>query len=291
VKSIALFVAVAYGLSVALSLVVGLSGGYYGPLIGLRWLSMFLPGVAVVIVAAVMNEKPTIRAEVPLRYVPIALFLIPVVLHAAMLPTLHVSEGLTWQDWLTPQSDGLYHTPASRGWGVLTAEGLAAHIAINAVVGLTIASLLAFFEEVGWRAWLLPRLRVRMGARSAVVLTAIIWALWHVPFELSGIQHIDGISPLRLAIGFPVGILAAGLVLGWLWLRTESVWLCAIAHGSLNSLGQYAFKFMPDAPATDADLLTLLAGFLALLSVGGVLLWLSPPHVTPRVRAVLPASR
>jgi membrane protease YdiL (CAAX protease family) len=130
-----------------------------------------------------------------------------------------------------------------------------------------------------------------MGARSAVVLTAIIWALWHVPFELSGIQHIDGISPLRLAIGFPVGILAAGLVLGWLWLRTESVWLCAIAHGSLNSLGQYAFKFMPDAPATDADLLTLLAGFLALLSVGGVLLWLSPPHVTPRVRAVLPASR
>jgi hypothetical protein len=65
-----------------------------------------------------------------------------------------------------------------------------------------------------------------MSARRAVVLTAVIWALWHVPFQLSGIQHIDGVSPVRLAVGFPLGIVAAGLVLGWLWLHTESVWLC-----------------------------------------------------------------
>lgn len=88
---------------------------------------------------------------------------------------------------------------------------------------------------------------------------------------------------MRLAFGFPFGIVAAGLVLGWLWLRTESVWLCAIAHGALNSLGQYAFKFMKDAPATDADLLTLKAGFLALLVVGSLLLWWSP-GTTPTVR-------
>ena len=232
-----------------------------------------------------MNERPVIRPGIPLKYLSVAIFLIPVVLHAVMLPTMREAEGLQWQDWLTPQRDGLYHTPVSRGWGVLTIEGLAGRIAVNAAVGLVIASFLAFFEEIGWRAWLLPRLNARMSARRAVLVTALIWAAWHVPFQLSGVQHIDGVSPLRLAFGFPVGIVAAGLVLGWLWLRTESVWLCAIAHGSLNSLGQYAFKFMKDAPATDADLLTLAAGFLALLGVGSLLLWWSPTE-SPALRVV-----
>ena len=65
-----------------------------------------------------------------------------------------------------------------------------------------------------------------------------------MPIELAGIQHVDGVSRLRLAITFPFGIIIVGLIIGWLWLRTESIWLVAIAHGSLNNSGQYAFKYM-----------------------------------------------
>ena len=111
---------------------------------------------------------------------------------------------------LTPQADGLYHTPASRGWGLLTVQGLVEHIVRNAVVGLIIATVLSFFEEIGWRAWLLPRLVDRLGGRRVVMVTAIIWGFWHVPFQLSGIQHIDGISPVKLAITFPFGIMIIG---------------------------------------------------------------------------------
>jgi membrane protease YdiL (CAAX protease family) len=282
VRPVALFVALAYGLSIALSLTVGLSGGYSGPLIGLRWVSMFLPAIAVLVVAVTTNEKPVIRSQIPLPYLPIAILLIPLVLHAVMLPTMSITTGIQWEDWLTPQSDGLYHTPASRGWGVLTGEGLVARISLNAAVGLVIASFLSFFEEIGWRAWLLPRLSVRVNPRWAVILTAVIWALWHVPFQLSGIQHIDGVSATALALGLPFGIFAAGLVIGWLWLRTESVWICAIAHGSLNSLSEYAFKFMKDGPATDADLFTGNLGTVAMLVVGGLLLW-RWPTATSRV--------
>ena len=107
---------------------------------------------------------------------------------------------------------------------MLTIEGLIGRITLNAIVGLVVVSFTAFFEEVGWRAWLLPRLKDRMGAGGAVVVTAIIWGFWHVPFQLSGIQHIDGVSPARLALGAPFGIITTGLILGWLWLRTESVW-------------------------------------------------------------------
>jgi hypothetical protein len=41
------FVAIAYALSITLSLVVGLTGGYESPLVGLRFLSMFIPAVRI----------------------------------------------------------------------------------------------------------------------------------------------------------------------------------------------------------------------------------------------------
>jgi membrane protease YdiL (CAAX protease family) len=278
--AIVAFVATAYALSIALSLVVGLTGGHESALIGLEYLSMFLPAVSVMIVGGAMNEFPRVRWDrFPLRYLPVALFLIPGVLHAVLLPALvRLEGGWEWQDWLTPQADGLYHAPPSRGWGVLTIEELAVHIVLNAVVGLVVASFLSFFEEIGWRAWLLPRLADRIGARRAVVVTAIIWGFWHVPFQLSGIQHIDGVSPVRLAITLPFGIMVVGLTIGWLWLRTESIWIVAIAHGALNSWGQYALKYMKESVKPGTDAAAGGAGALAMLLVGVLLLWRCLPR-------------
>ena len=145
---------------------------------------------------------------------------------------------------------------------------------LNALVGLIVVSSLALFEEVGWRAWLLPRLVDRIGVRRAIVATSIIWALWHVPFQLSGIQYVEGVSPLGVSVTIVPGTMAAGLILGWLWLRTESIWLVALAHGASNNWGQYAFKYIKDSGTPDQDMAVLGAGFLALFSVG-VLLVLS----------------
>jgi membrane protease YdiL (CAAX protease family) len=216
-----------------------------------------------------------------LRYLPVALFLIPVVQHAVMLPFMATAPGgVQWQGWLTPQADGLYHTPASRGWGSVTIQGLVGHIVLDALVGLLPNSFMVFFEEIGWRAWLLPRLWDRIGPRRAVVVTSIIWGFCHVPFQLSGIQHIEGVSPMRLVIALPLGIMIVGLIIGWLWLRTESIWLVTLAHGALNDWGQYAFKYMKDSVTPDAassDAAALRAGSVALLVVGVSLLWFCVP--------------
>ena len=48
-RAILAFVGASYALAIALSLVVGLTGGHESPLIGLGYVSMFLPAVSVLI--------------------------------------------------------------------------------------------------------------------------------------------------------------------------------------------------------------------------------------------------
>jgi membrane protease YdiL (CAAX protease family) len=272
VRPILAFVLIAYALSIALGLVVGFTGGHTSPFAGLGLMSMFFPAISVLIVWLGMGEKVRSMGwdRFPLSYVPLIL-LMPAVLHAVMLPLTAILEGgLPWQAWLTPQADGLYHTPESRGWGALTMQGVIVRIAANAVVGIVIVSFLAFFEEVGWRAWLLPRLVDRLGARRAVVISALMWAFWHTPFALSGIHYLEGVSTGVTALIMPIGQAGAGLIIGWLWLRTESMWMVTLAHGALNNWGQYAFKYMRDFMTADPALV-LGAGNLALLLVGSLL--------------------
>lgn len=271
-RAIYVFVGITYGLSIAFSLVVGLTGGHKSQFAGLGLIAMFFPAIAVLVVRFAMKEGvPSMGwRRFPVKYLPIALLLMPVIMHAIMLPLTSMLEGgLPWQDWLTAQADGLYHTPDSRGWGTLAFSGLVRRIAVNAGLGLIIVSFFAFFEEIGWRAWMLPRLVRSLDVRRAVIISAAIWAFWHTPFALSGIHHLDGVPALQTALILPIGHLGAGMILGWLWLRTESIWMVLLAHGALNNWGQYAFKFMQGFG--EHQMLLLSAGNLGLLALGSVL--------------------
>lgn len=271
-KRIATYVAVAFAMSAILSLIVGLTGGYQSPLVGLQFLTMFIPALTVMVVRPLSGGALTLDwHRLSWTYLPVALLLLPIVMHAAMLPVAASYEGrLPWQEWLTPEADGFVHSSTERGWGVMTPMGLAGRVALNATVGVVVVSILAIFEEIGWRAWLLPRLQARVGPRSAVIVTAAIWAAWHVPFQLSGVQHVDGVSPVTLALTLPIGTFGAGLVVGWLWLKTESIWIVSLAHGAFNNWGQYAFKYMQFVQAP--DMVVVSAGSLAVVVVGALLL-------------------
>lgn len=285
VPAILVFIAIAYALGIALSLAVGTTGGASSPLAGLGYLAMFIPAATVIVMRLTFGER--LRADwrrFPVAFLPFALFLIPAALHGAMLPEAVREEGaLRLQSWLTPDANGLFHTSPARGWGTITAPMLAFRIALNAVAGLLAASALAFFEEVGWRAWLLPRLAARLDARAAVLVTSFVWALWHVPFALAGIHHIDNASPVRVAISVPLASVGIGLVLGWLWMKTRSIWMVTLAHGAVNDWGQYAFKYLNDFTRAD-PILVLDAGGRAVLLLGMALVILALPPGKPVVR-------
>ena len=93
---------------------------------------------------------------------------------------------------------------------------------------IAIAAAPALFEEVTVRGVLLPSLRPSLGATGAVVVSAAVFALMHD-------------DPYRFAFTF-----AVGAALGALRLRTGSLWVVILAHGSLNLLTFAAAPWLDD---------------------------------------------
>jgi membrane protease YdiL (CAAX protease family) len=95
----------------------------------------------------------------------------------------------------------------------------AAAFVVNAVV---VATIVPFTEELFYRGLGVRVLRF-LGPVVAVVGTAVIFSLAH------------GILVAIPALGF------FALLLGWLRVRTDSVWPCVLAHALYNGIGVLAF--------------------------------------------------
>jgi len=101
-------------------------------------------------------------------------------------------------------------------------------------LGALVNSLFAFGEELGWRGWLLPALRP-LGTWPALLISGAIWGLWHSPVILLGYNFgRTDVTGVLFMIG---GCVAWGVLLGWLRLRSASVWPAVVAHGALNAAG------------------------------------------------------
>lgn len=117
---------------------------------------------------------------------------------------------------------------------IARAAGDVAPVAPSAALPMMIAFQLAtgaVGEELGWRGFLIPRLRQRLGHVAAWWSMAILWSLWHV----AG-MFFPG-TPLQVA---PAGLFLLnaalfGVFLGFLFDRSgDSVLATMLAHLSLN---------------------------------------------------------
>jgi uncharacterized protein len=105
--------------------------------------------------------------------------------------------------------------------------------AIAATTVLFVVGLIPCFgEEWGWRGYLIPRL-LPLGVWPALLLSGALWAFWHAPLVLRGFNY-DSTGLTGMA-EMTVSCMLAGIVLGWLDIRSGSVWPAVVAHSSNNT--------------------------------------------------------
>lgn len=112
-------------------------------------------------------------------------------------------------------------------------------IGVNLSLGMVLASLVSLGEELGWRGYLVPRL-VRGGLPAPLVLSGLVWGVWHLPMILFGDYATSGL-PWLSGLQFMAVVTLAGVFFGWLRLASGNVWTAVLAHNAHNIVYQGVF--------------------------------------------------
>ncbi|MEB2836047.1 MAG: CPBP family intramembrane metalloprotease [Desulfurococcales archaeon] len=130
--------------------------------------------------------------------------------------------------------------PAAILVALLLAAGIAAGATVNAFAALG--------EELGWRGYLHDRLR-GLGVGPAGLAVGVAWALWHAPLVAAGYNYVLPLGGScgagargAVAVGvFTLTLAGLGIVLEALRRWSGSVYVTAVAHGTMNGVaGLYA---------------------------------------------------
>lgn len=102
-----------------------------------------------------------------------------------------------------------------------------------------------FGEEWGWRGYLVPKVSTRLRIVPTLLITGVIWGLWHAPLTIIGHNYGVGYPT------WPIGGIAAmclfciviGIFLTYVTVRTGSCLAAAIGHGAINGFVSAALLF------------------------------------------------
>lgn len=148
--------------------------------------------------------------------------------------------------------------PGLRVWGIAFGGTLLISVAASAVVWATplasfvvpesgvidpliqlliqvviLALTFALGEEIGVRGYLLPKL-LPTGRSSALLLSGLVWATWHMPLILLTPVFPVGNKLISLPL-FYAAIVAASFFYGYLRIYAGSLWPASIAHAVHNA--------------------------------------------------------
>jgi membrane protease YdiL (CAAX protease family) len=94
------------------------------------------------------------------------------------------------------------------------------------VITLVLVGLLGpIAEEIFFRGFVLPGLIKRLGVGRALVISSLVFGLFHI-------------DP-----GAIVPTFALGLALGWVYVKTGSIWPAIFAHGLHNTVAVLIAKY------------------------------------------------
>ncbi len=104
------------------------------------------------------------------------------------------------------------------------APGLGSISAIELVI-----FVLVIGEEIGWRGFLLPRLRGSLSLPAAGIVSGVVWTLWHLPIYL---QPGQGLAAFAV---FAWWVIPFAMVMAFVVERARfSILVATVMHGAAN---------------------------------------------------------
>ena len=186
---------------------------------------------------------------------------------------------------------GAFESAAAQSFGISGSPHFAAFglmIPMLATLGVIGSVANALGEEIGWRGFLLPRLVGQFGFTLGCVVSGVIWAAWHYP-GLLWADYNAGTKPGYALACFTCMVVAMAFVMGWLRLKSGSLWPCAMLHASHNLFIQAILDRMT-APAGRALYFTTEFGCGLALTIGAtaVYFWTRRQELPETARLVAP---
>lgn len=270
----------AFGIAWVLQIAAGMmfragNGSVYTMLLSL---SMFAPLLAAVFSGAGlrgMGWKPRIRGKIGWI---LAAWFVP-----AILGTVGAAfYFLVVPDALDTSFSYIRSALGEVGVNALAVSGLSlsAYAVISCVASLTYAPwfnmIFAVGEEAGWRGVMYPLLKERFGVVKGRIIGGVIWGSWHWPIMLlAGYEYGTSYwgAPVTGPLLFCVIAAAMGILLDYVYEKTECIWVPALCHGAINAFAGVPTMFLNPAYTDRLILGPLMVGLvgglpLILLAVG-----------------------
>ena len=276
-KDLRIFLILVFAACCLASVIVYVTGAKDSPYIQLCGLAvMFAPALSAVLAAKLTSRKLGTLGwrRFPVKEIVFGVAAVVLMSWLVMLLGLYFFTGnISLIPGLNPDASGLLHPLKEMKIGeILTVGDFWLKVGTKLLIGLAIVSIFTAGEEVGWRGYMLPRLEKSFGTRKGLILSAVIWAAWHIPYAISGIHHVPGVPAWIILLIAPIGHVGVGLFIGVLTIKTRSIWVPILAHGAMNNWSQFPFRWFIDLK--DSDNLVLLTS----QHLGFVLLGLLTPH-------------
>ena len=112
---------------------------------------------------------------------------------------------------------------------------------LSHIIFFIIGSLITLGEEFGWRGYLQEKMIRILGLNWGFIILGILWGYWHLPIVLMG-WNFPNHPVLGALLLMPISTIFSGIFVGWIYLRSRSIWMPALAHAAINLLSGFLFQ-------------------------------------------------
>lgn len=191
--------------------------------------------ISAVLFAVILNAFPADNAGSYMPFVKIPLLIIVPAIMISSAEHKRLSKELPDHSYMK-NNQWIFPGVAATAWIILeffsplgspdTPEYQMAFIAL--ATGALFSFLLnSVLEELFYRVWLQTRLEALLGTWPAIMISSVLWAVWHMAIQGGGSLDI-AFSNVMVNQG------VLGLFLGFLWAKYRNVWVLIIIHGLIN---------------------------------------------------------